>query len=206
MSSPRVKVCGICRAEDAQVAVTLGASAIGFIFWPASPRYCDPSRARDIAAQLPAHLTAVGVFVDQPVSQVIDIAERVPLGAVQLHGSEIVQDFVRVRQPLIKAVAVTDSFRPDDVDRLPEGVTVLLDAHDPIRRGGTGRTIDWTTAALVAARRRTILSGGLHAANVRDAIARVHPHMIDVSSGVESAPGVKDAAKLQAFFAAVAAA
>src|SRR6185295_563467 len=119
---------------------------------------------------------------------------------------EIVQDFARVRQPLIKAVAVTDSFRPDDVDRLPEGVTVLLDAHDPVRRGGTGRTIDWTTAALVAARRRTILSGGLHAANVRDAIAQVHPHMIDVSSGVESAPGVKDVAKLQAFFAAVAAA
>jgi phosphoribosylanthranilate isomerase len=206
MSGPRVKVCGICRHEDAQLAVTLGASAIGFIFWPASPRYCDPARATEIAATLPDHITVVGVFVDQPVRDVIDIADRVPLGAVQLHGGETVADFDRVRQPLIKAVAVTASFVDDLVDRLPPGVTVLLDAHDPVRRGGTGRTIDWTTAASVAARRRTILSGGLHAGNVREAIVQVNPHMIDVSSGVESAPGVKDAGKLQAFFAAVAAA
>jgi phosphoribosylanthranilate isomerase len=103
-------------------------------------------------------------------------------------------------------VAVTGALVPEEVDRLPEDVTVLLDAHDPIRRGGTGRTIDWTTAAQVAARRRTILSGGLHSGNVREAIACVRPHMVDVSSGVESAPGVKDAGKLQAFFAAVAAA
>ena len=204
--SARVKVCGICRPEDAQLAVGLGASAIGFIFWPASPRYCDPVRAMEIAATLPNHITVVGVFVDQPVTHVLEIADRVPLGAVQLHGGEAVEDFDRIRQPLIKAVAVTTSFVHDLVDRLPPGVTVLLDAHDPVRRGGTGRTIDWTTAASVAARRRTILSGGLHAGNVREAIAQVNPHMIDVSSGVESAPGVKDAGKLQAFFAAVAAA
>ena len=206
MSGPRVKVCGICRSEDAQLAVRLGASAIGFIFWPASPRYCDPACAREIAVTIPDDITVVGVFVDQPVSHVVEIADRVPLGAVQLHGGETVADFDRVRQPLIKAVAVTPSFVYDVVDRLPAGVTVLLDAHDPVRRGGTGRTIDWTTAASVAARRRTILSGGLHAGNVREAIVQVNPHMIDVSSGVESAPGVKDAGKLQAFFAAVAAA
>jgi len=206
MNTPRVKVCGICRSEDAQLAVTLGASAIGFIFWPSSPRFCDPARAQEIAAQLPPLITTVGVFVDQPVSHVIDIADRVSLGAIQLHGGEAVEEFRRVRQPLIKAVAVTGALVPEEVDRLPEDVTVLLDAHDPIRRGGTGRTIDWTTAAQVAARRRTILSGGLHSGNVREAIACVRPHMVDVSSGVESAPGVKDAGKLQAFFAAVAAA
>ncbi len=206
MIGPRVKVCGVCRVEDAQLAATLGASAIGFIFWPASPRYCDPARAEEIAATLPDHITTVGVFVDQPVSHVVAIADRVSLGAVQLHGGEAVEDFDRVRQPLIKAVAVTVSFAPEFVDRLPPGVTVLLDAHDPVRHGGTGRTIDWTLAAQVAARRRTILSGGLHAGNVREAIAHVQPHMVDVSSGVESAPGVKDAGKLQAFFAAVAAA
>jgi phosphoribosylanthranilate isomerase len=206
MSSPLVKVCGISRTEDAQLAVKLGASAIGFIFWPRSPRYCEPARAKEIAARLPSQITIVGVFVDQPVSDVIDIADRVPLGAVQLHGGEAVEDFDRVRQPLIKAVAVSTSFVHDLVDRLPAGVTVLLDAHDPVRRGGTGQTIDWTTAAQVAARRRTILSGGLHAGNVREAIAQVNPHMVDVSSGVESAPGVKDAKKLQAFFAAVTAA
>lgn len=206
MSTARVKVCGICRAEDADLAVTLGASAIGFIFWPESPRYCDPARAEDIASRLPAHITTVGVFVDQPVSHVIAIADRVSLGAVQLHGSEVVEDFELVRQPLIKSVTVTHSFVPDAVDRLPAGVTVLLDAHDPVRRGGTGRTIDWATAAQVAERRRTILSGGLNSGNVREAIARVKPHMIDVSSGVEQSPGVKDRLKLQAFFAAVAAA
>jgi phosphoribosylanthranilate isomerase len=205
MITPRVKVCGICRAEDAQLAVSLGASAIGFIFWPESPRYCGPDRAQAIAAQLPPHITLVGVFVDQPVEQVIRIATQVPLGAVQLHGSESLADFDRVRQPLIKAVPVTEGLVASALDSLPEGVTVLLDAHDPIRRGGTGRTIDWKVAASIAARRRTILSGGLHAGNVRDAIAEVRPHMVDVSSGVESAPGRKDSGKLEAFFAAVGA-
>ena len=206
MTSPLVKVCGICRLEDAQLAVSLGASAIGFIFWPVSPRYCEPDRAQTIAAQLPPHITLVGVFVDQPVDHVIEIATQVPLGAVQLHGSESIEAFERVRQPLIKAVPVVQGLELTTIDDLPAGVTVLLDAHDPIRRGGTGRTIDWKIAASVAARRRTILSGGLNAANVGEAIAEVRPHMIDVSSGVESAPGRKDAGKLEAFFAAVGAA
>jgi phosphoribosylanthranilate isomerase len=206
MISPKVKVCGICRQADAELAIALGAAAIGFVFWPESPRYCDPDRAQAIAAQLPPHITLVGVFVDQAVEHVIRIAAHVPLGAVQLHGSESLADFDRVRQPLIKAVPVTEGLELSTIDSLPDGVTVLLDAHDPIRRGGTGRTIDWRIAASVAARRRTILSGGLNAANVRDAIAEVQPHMIDVSSGVESAPGRKDAGKLEAFFAAVGAA
>ena len=204
--TPRVKVCGICRVEDAELAIAFGADAIGFIFWPGSPRYCEPDRAQAIAARLPTEITLVGVFVDQPVDHVIQIAEHVPLDAVQLHGSELVTDFDRVRQPLIKAVPVTDKLEPSEVDALPDGVTVLLDAHDPIRRGGTGRTIDWKVAASIAARRRTILSGGLNAGNVRHAIAEVRPHMIDVSSGVESAPGRKDAGKLEAFFAAIGAA
>jgi len=206
MIGPSVKVCGICRVEDAELAIALGAAAIGFVFWPASPRYCEPDLARAIAAQVPAHITVVGVFVDQPVEQVIQIAQHVPLGAVQLHGSESVAEYDRVRQPLIKAVPVREELDPSAIDFLPEGVTVLLDAHDPIRRGGTGRTINWTIAASIAARRRIILSGGLNASNVRDAIAEVRPHMIDVSSGVESAPGRKDAGKLEAFFAAVGAA
>ena len=204
--SPRVKVCGICRAEDARLAVALGASAIGFIFWPSSPRYCEPARAQSIVADLQPQIIAVGVFVDQPVDEVVRVADLVPLGAVQLHGHEIVGDFARVKQPIIKAVPVTSAFEPGAVDHLPDGVTVLLDAHDPVRRGGTGRTIDWTVAAAVAARRRIILSGGLNAMNVRDAIVQVRPDMVDVSSGVESAPGRKDPAKLEAFFAAVAAA
>jgi phosphoribosylanthranilate isomerase len=206
MTAPRVKVCGICRAEDAARAIDLGASAIGFVFWRDSPRYIEPDRARDIAASVPDHITIVGVFVDQPPEQVIDVARLVPLGAVQLHGTESIEDFARVNQLLIKAVPLTDPFDASTIDGLPPFVTVLLDAHDPVRRGGTGRTIDWTVAAAVAARRKTILSGGLNAANVGEAIARVQPHMIDVSSGVESAPGRKDADKLREFFAAIGAA
>ena len=206
MAAPRVKVCGICRAEDAARAIDLGASAIGFVFWPDSPRYIEPALAHDIAASLPKHITTVGVFVDQPAAYVIDVAKLVPLGAVQLHGTESIDDFARVNEPLIKAVPVTDPFDHATIDELPSFVTVLLDAHDPVRRGGTGRTIDWTVAADVAARRKTILSGGLNAANVGEAISRVQPYMVDVSSGVESAPGRKDPEKLRQFFAVINAA
>lgn len=206
MAATRVKICGICRAGDATRAVELGASAIGFVFWPGSPRYIEPAQARDIAARLPAHVTAIGVFVDQPATYVEEVAELVPLGAVQLHGTESIEAFADVRQPLIKAVHVGQGFEASTIDGLPASVTVLLDAHDPIRRGGTGRTIDWAVAAAVAARRTTILSGGLNAANVAEAIMRVQPHMVDVSSGVESEPGRKDLDKLKEFFAAVAAA
>lgn len=202
-NAPPVKVCGISRQDDAALAVGLGVSAIGFVFWPDSPRYVDPLRARDIADALPDGVLLVGVFVDQPVSAVVEIADTVGLDAIQLHGNESVTDFAGVRQRVIKAVAVGASFDPAAVDALPPDVTLLLDAHDPIRRGGTGRAIDWTIAAAIAARRDTILSGGLNAANVADAIARVRPRMVDVSSGVEAAPGHKDPAKLREFFAAI---
>jgi phosphoribosylanthranilate isomerase len=202
-NAPPVKVCGISRPDDAAFAVALGASAIGFVFWPESPRYVEPIRAREIADALPDGVLAVGVFVDQPVRRVVEIADTVGLDAIQLHGNESVSDFAGLRQRVIKAVAVGASFDPASVDAFPENVTLLLDAHDPIRRGGTGRTIDWTIAAAVAARRDTILSGGLNAANVVDAIAQVRPRMVDVSSGVETAPGRKDHTKLREFFAAI---
>ena len=206
MAAIRVKVCGICRAEDAARAIECGAAALGFIFWPGSPRCIEPAQAREIASGLPAHVTAIGVFVDQPAAFVEAVAAAVPLGAVQFHGNESLEAFAGMTRPLIKAVAVSNGFEASAIDRVPSAVTILLDAHDPIRRGGTGRTIDWTVAAAVARRRPTILSGGLTAANVAEAIARVQPHMIDVSSGVESEPGKKDPGKLQEFFAAVAAA
>jgi phosphoribosylanthranilate isomerase len=201
----RVKICGIRRIQDAVLATDLGASAVGLVFWPESPRFIDPYRARVIAAALPPGVTPVGVFVDQPAEFVMGVARLVPLGAVQLHGSESIADFARMAQRLIKAVPVTDGFEAAAIELIPPYVTVLLDAHDPVRRGGTGRTIDWSIAAAVAARRRTILSGGLTAANVGEAVARVRPYMIDVSSGVESQPGVKDPVKLRQLFAAVAA-
>jgi phosphoribosylanthranilate isomerase len=201
----RVKVCGIRRVQDAVLATDLGASAVGLVFWPQSPRFIDPYRARAIAAALPPGVTPVGVFVDQPAEYVMGVAHLVPLGAVQLHGSESIDNFVCLAQRLIKAVPVTEDFQAADIDLIPPYVTVLLDAHDPVRRGGTGRTIDWSVAAAVAARRRTILSGGLTAANVGEAVTRVRPYMVDVSSGVESTPGVKDPVRLREFFSALAA-
>ena len=201
--APRVKVCGIQRVEDALLAAELGASAVGFIFWPGSPRFIDPGRARAVADALPQHVLRVGVFVDQVPEYVKDVAQRVGLGAVQLHGSESAAAYSDLGLALIKAIAVTDPFDGSVMDAVPHEVTVLLDAHDPVRRGGTGQTIDWSIAAAIAARRRTILSGGLNAQNVSEAVERVRPYMIDVSSGVESAPGIKDAAKLRAFFEAL---
>ena len=201
--APGVKVCGIQRVEDAMLAAALGASAIGFIFWPGSPRFIDPARARAIADALPGDVLRVGVFVDQAPEYVRHVADRVLLGAAQLHGSESADAYTDLGLQLIKAIAVTDPFDGSTIDAVPDEVTVLLDAHDPVRRGGTGRTIDWSIAAAMAARRRTILSGGLNAANVSEAVERVRPYMIDVSSGVESAPGIKDAVRLRAFFDAL---
>jgi phosphoribosylanthranilate isomerase len=199
----RVKVCGICRPEDAQLAVELGASAIGFVFWPESPRYVEPDAARVIAATLPEGVLAVGVFVDQPPPDVVEVAGIVRLDAIQLHGTERVEDYAGTAQRIIKAVPVGEQFDASVVDAMPRSVTVLLDAHDPIRRGGTGRTIDWSVAAAIAERRQTILSGGLNPSNVADAISRVRPHMVDVSSGVETSPGCKDHTKMRDFFAAI---
>ena len=199
----RVKVCGITRMEDALLAAELGASALGFVFWPESPRYIDPDRAATIARVLPPLVSTVGVFVDQPIEEVQRIAQRVALTAVQLHGDEPTAYARRILQPVIRSVAVDDRFTAELLDSIPPEITVLLDAHDPVRRGGTGRTIDWSAASAAAALRPVFLSGGLNPANVIDAITSVRPYGVDLSSGVESSPGVKDPARLRALFQAI---
>jgi phosphoribosylanthranilate isomerase len=203
----RVKICGIRRIDDALLSADLGASALGFVFWPSSPRYVDPAAARAIAAALPPFVTRVGVFVNQPPELVREIADEVGLAAIQLHGDEAVEPYATLAlgtRQIIKAVTVADGRDcVPDVRAVPGGATVLLDAHDPVKRGGTGRTIDWTQAARSARLRRIILSGGLNADNVCEAVAAVRPYAVDVSSGVESTPGVKDPDKLRALFAAL---
>lgn len=198
-----VKICGITRLQDAEAAVALGASAVGFVFWPASPRAIDPHRARTIAAALPPFVTAVGVFVNQPAEYVNAVAGLVKLGAVQLHGDETAADASRIGRPVIKAVAMGERFDAESLRAWPGRVTILLDAHDPERRGGTGRAVDWERAAEAAAARRIVLAGGLAPHNVAGAVARVRPFAIDVSSGVEAAPGVKDHGRLRALFEAL---
>lgn len=194
-----VKICGITRAEDAVAAVGCGASAIGFIFWPGSPRFVDPYRARQIARLLPPFVTTVGVFVNQAAAYVNDVAALVPLAAVQLHGDETPAFAGDIHRPVLKAVGAAPSMEVD----WPSSVTLLVDAVDPVKRGGTGARADWTLAAALARRRRVVLAGGLTPANVADAVAAVRPFGIDVSSGVEAAPGIKDAAKLAALFDAL---
>ncbi len=204
-----VKICGVTRVEDAEAAVDSGANAIGFVFWPQSPRFVDPFRARAIAAALPPFVTIVGLFVNQPAEYVNGVASLVPLGAVQLHGDETPDAAARLRRPVLKAIATSSSAISSATSALsavaiwPSAVTLLLDAHDPEKRGGTGRTIDCDAAATVAAARRTILAGGLTPENVADAIRRVRPFGVDVSSGVERTPGVKDRAKIRALFESI---
>lgn len=195
-----VKICGVTRAEDAADAVELGAGAIGFIFWPGSPRFIDPHSARAIVRSVPAFVTTVGVFVNQSPDEVNRIASVAGLGAVQLHGDETPQIAAQIDRPVIKALSqVSEADLQDWVDP----TLLLIDAHDPKRRGGTGEKADWDAAARVARTRRVVLAGGLNAGNIRDAIATVAPFGVDVSSGVETSPGIKDHRKLIDLFEAL---
>jgi phosphoribosylanthranilate isomerase len=192
-----VKICGVTRREDAEAAVEAGANALGFVFWPGSPRFVDPYRARAIVRSLPPFVTPVGLFVNQPREYVCGVASLVRLGAVQLHGDETPEFAASIAWPLIKALSV------DRVSAWPVQTMLLLDAHDPVKRGGTGQTIDWPAAAAVAKTRKVLLAGGLTAENVAEAVARVRPFGIDVSSGVERSPGIKDHNRINALFEAL---
>jgi tryptophan synthase beta subunit len=197
-----VKICGVTRADDARLAAELGASAVGFVFWPGSPRYVAPDVARAIVRQLPPFVAAVGVFVDQPLEHVRAVADEVGLTAVQLHGVESPEYAAALGRRVIKAVRA-DAAGLGEMDRWPEPVMLLVDAADPVRHGGTGRTVDWALAATMARRRPLVLAGGLGPENVREALIAVNPSALDVSSGVESSAGVKDHGRMRAFFTAV---
>jgi phosphoribosylanthranilate isomerase len=198
----RVKICGVTTVEDARLAAALGASAIGLVLWPGSPRFVEAAAAKAIVAALPPFVSAVGVFVNQQ-DDAERIAREIGLTAVQFHGDEPPGSYRAFPIRVIKAVAVRDASAREAAAAVPAGATVLLDSHDRVRRGGTGRVVDWSIAAIIARERPAILSGGLTAANVKEAIAIVQPYAIDVSSGVESAPGRKDPAKLRELFAAL---
>jgi phosphoribosylanthranilate isomerase len=202
----RVKVCGITRLEDAELAVELGAWALGFILWPQSPRAADPAVAAGIAAALRRRAELVGVFVNATLEEIAHAADELHLSYLQLHGDEgpafCAEAGRRTGAKVIKAVRVASAADFQDLERYHTDFH-LLDTAARGLRGGTGETWDW---ALAARRRRkvpAILSGGLTPENVAAGIEAVDPYAVDVSSGVESAPGVKDPAKLAAFMAAV---
>jgi len=199
-----VKICGITRLEDAEAAVRLGAGAIGFVFWADSPRSIDPARARVIVDALPPAVLKVGVFVNQSVAAVNEIAGLAGLTHVQLHGDETPAFGAAMTRPVIKATSLTTE-GSSELAGWPEETVWLVDAHDRVRRGGTGSTSDWSAAAALARTHRVWLAGGLTPGNVALAIAEVQPAGIDVSSGVERSPGVKDHDKLKALFQAVGA-
>jgi len=192
-----LKVCGVTRLTDAMHAVNHGATAVGFVFWPRSPRFVTPDAAADIVAALPSTVMAVGVFVNEPVDAINAVAGQVRLSAVQLHGDEPPAYAAALAWPVLRSVTV-DGARAACDAWTPE-TTLLVDAADPERRGGTGVTVDWLQAARLARERRIVLAGGLTPDNVGEAIEAVHPYGVDVSSGVEEAPGVKDLNKVKRF-------
>ena len=198
----QVKVCGITRASDALAAVSLGATAVGFVFWPGSRRYVTPEVAATIVRGLTGVRT-VGVFVNSSVAEMHEVAEKVGLNSVQLHGDEPDDMYSELSYSVIRAIGVAGKQTIAKVDRVPNDVMVLLDVHDQVQRGGTGRTVDWDVAATIAAKRQIFLAGGLGPDNVAAAIRSVRPYGIDVSSGVETSPGIKETDKLKALFCEV---
>lgn len=206
MTRVPVKVCGTTRAADALLAAELGVAALGFVFWPNSPRRIEPAEAGRIGRALPPFVLRVGVFVDESPDEVARHVGEAGLDVVQLHGDERVGEFTQVGARVVKSVTLSSQADLDAAAALPDGVALLVDVADRERRGGTGRRANWALAGELARRRTVILAGGLTADNVGEALRLVRPAAIDVSSGVESAPGFKDPDRLRQFLAAVVAA
>lgn len=209
----RIKLCGLSREEDIAAAVEAGADAIGLVFYPPSPRHVSPEQGARLLAQLPAYVTAVGLFVNPTPEQVRETLAAVPLTMLQFHGDETPAQCAGIAQaarlPFMRALRIRPETTAADLlefDRQyrasgPLYSGPLLDTWSDAY-GGTGKVFDWSLIPADTAR-RAALSGGLSVQNVTDAVRRVRPHAVDVSSGIESAKGVKDAALMRAFVAAV---
>lgn len=201
----RIKICGITRLEDAELSMELGASALGFNFYPPSPRYIAPADAFGIVRRLPPFRVTVGVFADETdLNHVSDVAREAGVNVVQLHNPGVPTSVGATlgRYPLIWTVAVAHGFGPEALKDL-RATAFLLDASHPTLRGGTGRTFDWNLAREAKKYGPIILAGGLTPENVGEAIRTARPYAVDVASGVESSPGKKDPARVRAFIAAV---
>lgn len=200
-----VKICGITNGMDARRAVEAGADFLGFNFYPKSPRYIEPAKARRIARRLPRNVFSVGVFVNESEKTILEIARTVGLDVLQLHGDESPEVVSRLKRtlPVIKAICVRNSLRPAKLARFRRSDALLLDGFDRRRHGGTGKTFAWGVARRANQYGRIFLAGGLKPENVADAIRAAKPYAIDVCSGVEAKPGKKDPARLKALMQAV---
>jgi len=188
-----VKICGITNREDALAAIEGGASALGFNFYPESPRYLNPEQAAELIAQLPATVWKVGVFVNESPQRITEIVNRAGLDVAQLVGQADSLSGLRIW----RAIQVDENFRLSNLDQI-EAEAILLDTPSGAAHGGTGRTFDWSKAA-GPTKVKIILAGGLDATNVRQAIAAVHPWGVDTCSRIESFPGRKDHLKMAQF-------
>jgi phosphoribosylanthranilate isomerase len=198
----RVKICGITRSDDARFAVDAGADAIGLVFYEKSPRFVTNTQAAEISQIVPPFVTRVALFKDAEKLFIQSVLQQVEIDLIQFHGSETADFCEQFKLPYIKALGMKDP--ACDMDHLNRSVTtyatakaLLLDGHAPGEAGGTGDTFDWSSVSGVA--KPIILAGGLTADNVAQAIEIVRPFAVDVSSGVESSPGIKDKEKISAF-------
>lgn len=202
MSRTRVKICGITREQDLQAALAAGADALGFVFYPPSPRYLTPERAAALAVQVPPFVGRVGLFVNADAQDVRATLAAVPLDLLQFHGEEDAAYCEQFGRPYLKAARVRPGL--DLVEfalRYSRAQGLLLDAFVD-GYGGGGQSFDWSLVPQELPL-PMILSGGLHAANVGEAVRKLRPWAVDVSSGVEAGKGIKDAQKISAFMAAV---
>ena len=198
----KVKICGTTSLKDAFLAVESGADAIGFIFYKMSPRNISQKEAKAIILQLPPFIETVGVFVNETSDKINRIAEQCKLNSIQLHGEESPALCRRVKRKVIKA------FRVKNADSLKSIASYkvsgfLLDSYNDGSKGGTGQVFDWNLALRVKKQGPVILAGGLNPYNVFTAIHRVKPYGVDVCSGVENSPGIKDHEKVRAFIKSV---
>ncbi|MGD9851420.1 MAG: phosphoribosylanthranilate isomerase [Nitrospirales bacterium] len=202
----KIKICGITSADDAHKAVELGADALGFVFYEKSPRAVEAHVAKRIIASLPPFILPVGVFVNQPEETVRRMVDTCGLALAQIHGDETATYCESLERPVLRAIRLKDrrSFLALAEYKGRMGVRgFVVDAFSQEAYGGTGQTVDWTLAAEAAKAAPILLAGGLTPENVQDAIRRVNPYGVDVSSGVEASPGKKDHAKLREFIQAI---
>lgn len=197
----RIKFCGLTNTQDVIEAVSVGADALGFVLWPGSRRHVDVSRLADLVANVPAFVTRVGLFVDQPAEQIRSACHHLDL--LQFHGDESPDFCAGFDRPWIKALRMRDDLDLAAAAEAYAGAqALLLDAYRPGVPGGTGETFDWSRIP-ASLKKPVILAGGLTPDNVADAVERVSPFAVDVSGGVEAEPGRKDPRHLAAFAAAV---